>query len=114
LPVGQYCFYFTYCDADENESDFIAESGLIPVFIGNDSDPLSMDGGIKNQSANKGIQLKLTNLDKSYNYLKVYYVRYFADYQQNRVYECKKILKKFPVNSSTIYLQVNGFEDTED
>ena len=113
LPVGQYCFYFTYCDADDNESDFIAESGLVPVFIGNDSDPNSMDGGIKNQVTNKGIQLKLNNLDKSYNYLKIYYVRYFADYGQNRVYECKKILKKFPVNSSTIFLQVNGYEDVE-
>jgi hypothetical protein len=80
LPVGQYCFYFTYCDADDNESDYIAESGLIPVFIGTDKDPYSMDGGIKNQLTNKGIKLKLSNMDKSYNYLKVYYVRYFADY----------------------------------
>ena len=114
LPVGQYCFYFTYCDADDNESDFIAESGLIPVFIGNDSDPRSMDGGIKNQLTDKGVQLRLNNLDKSYNYLRVYYVRYFADYEQNRVYECKKIYKRIPINSSILYLQVNGFEETED
>lgn len=114
LQVGQYCFYFTYCDADDNESDFIAESGLIPVFIGNDQDPRSMDGGIKNQIANKGVQLKLSNLDKSYNYLKVYYVRYFADYQQNRVYECKKISKKVPINSSILYLQITGYENTEE
>jgi len=39
-----------------------------------------MDGGIKNQNSTKGVKLKLKNLDKSYNYLKVYYVRYFADY----------------------------------
>ena len=102
LPVGQYCFYFTYCDADDNESDFIAESGLIPVFMGNDSDPRSIDGGIKNQPTNKGIQLRLNNIDKSYNYLKVYYVRYFADYNQNRVYECKKIYKRIPINSNTL------------
>ena len=114
LPVGQYCFYFTYCDADDNESDFIAESGLIPVFMGNDSDPRSIDGGIKNQPTNKGIQLRLNNIDKSYNYLKVYYVRYFADYNQNRVYECKKIYKKIPINSNILYLQINGHEDTED
>ena len=113
LEVGQYCFYFTYCDADDNESDFIAESGLIPVFIGNDKDPLSMDGGIKNQQSHKGIKLKLTNLDKSYNFLKVYYVRYFADYQQNRVYECKKIYQKYPINSSVLYLQITGFEEAE-
>ena len=81
LPVGQYCFYFTHCDSDGNETDFIAESGLIPVFIGEDNNPTSMDGGIKNQSSNKGIFLRLNNIDTSYNYLKVYYVRYFADYQ---------------------------------
>jgi len=39
-----------------------------------------MVGGIKNQNSNKGIKLKLSNLDKSYNYLKVTYVRFFADY----------------------------------
>ena len=114
LQVGQYCFYFTYCDADDNESDIIAETGLVPVFIGNDCDPRSMDGGIKNQITNKGIQFKLSNIDKSYNYLKIYYVRYFADYQQNRVYECKKISKRFPINSNVLYLQISGYENTED
>ena len=103
LPVGQYCFYFTYCDADDNESDFIGESGLIPVFMGFDGDPFSIDGGIKNQNSNKGIQLQLTKLDSSYNYLKVYYVRYFADYQQNRVSECKKLVKRIPINSGILY-----------
>jgi hypothetical protein len=48
LPVGQYCFYLTYCDSDDNESDYIAESGLIPVFLGTERDPNSMNGGIKN------------------------------------------------------------------
>jgi len=79
LPVGQYCFYFTYCDKDDNESDYIAETGVIPVFIGEDGDAISMDGGIKNQESNKGIKLKLSNLKDVYNYLKVTYVRYFAD-----------------------------------
>lgn len=114
LPVGQYCFYFTYCDSDENESDYIAESGLIPVFTGSDRDPMSIDGGIKNQVTTKGIKLKLTNVDKSYNYLKIYYVRYFADYQQNRVYECKKIYRKYPINSNILYLQITGNEEAED
>lgn len=114
LPVGSYCFYFTYCDADNNESDYITESGIIPVFIGNDKEPSSIDGGIKNQNSNKGIRLKLSNLDKSYNYLKVTYVRYFADYQQNRVYECKKIYKRYFINSSTLYIQITGDEETED
>ena len=114
LPVGSYCFYFTYCDSDDNESDYIAESGIIPVFIGDDGDPNSMDGGIKNQLTNKGIKLQLDNIDKSYNYIKVYYVRYFADYQQNRVYECKKLYNRYPVNSGTLFLQITGYEEAED
>ena len=114
LPVGQYCFYLTYCDADDNESDYITESGIIPVFMGNDQDPFSMDGGIKNQNSNKGLNLKISNLDKSYNYLRVYYVRYFADYQQNRVYECKKLYQRYPIKSNFMYLQITGDENTED
>ena len=114
LPVGSYCFYFTYCDSDDNESDFISESGLIPVFIGGDSELYSMNGGIKNENSNKGIKLKLTNIDSSYNYLKIYYVRNFADYQQNKVIECKKIYRKYPINSGTINLQITGNEQTED
>ena len=114
LPVGQYCFYFTYCDADENESDFVAESGLIPTFIGTDKDPFSMDGGIKNQSSDKGIRLRIDNLDKSYDYLRVYYVRYFADYDQNRVYECKKLYQRYPIKSDQMYLHITGYEESEE
>lgn len=114
LPVGTYCFYFTYCDSDDNESDIIAESGPIPIFIGDDGNPFSMDGGIKNQNSNKGVYLELNNLDKSYNYLRIYYVRYFADYNQNRVYEAKKIYKKHSFNSNSLYLSITGNEETED
>lgn len=113
LGVGQYCYYFVYCDADDNESDIIAESGLIPVFLGNDSDPFSMDGGIKNQNSNKGIMLRLNKLDSSYNYIKIYQFRYFADYQQNRVYECKKLYHKYPIYSNVLHLNITGNEDGE-
>ena len=114
LPVGSYCFYFTYCDADDNESDFIAETGVIPVFIGDDRNPSSIDGGIKNQNSTKGVKLRLSNLDKSYNYLRVYYIRFFADYGQNRVSELKKLSRKIPINSTLSTLIINGNETTED
>ena len=113
LKVGQYCFYFQYCDADDNESDYITETGVIPVFIGSDGNWVSMEGGIKNQESNKGIKLKLTNLDGVYNYLKVSYVRYFADYQQNRVTEAFKVINKYPVNGNEVIIQITGGENVE-
>ena len=114
LPVGQYCFYFVYSDSDENESDYVAETGVIPVFIGEDGNPSSMDGGIKNQNSTKGVKLELSNLDDSYNYLKIYLVRYFADYEQNRVVECKKLFNKYSINSTKLEIQITGNENFEE
>ena len=34
LKCGNYHFYFKLADADGNETDFIAESGLVSIFIG--------------------------------------------------------------------------------
>ena len=115
LPVGQYCFYFSYCDSDGNESDIIDETGVIPVFIGADKIPLSMEGGIKNQNSNKGILLQISNLDVAYKYVKVRYVRFFADYRQNRVYEGKEIIKKYEISDlDTLFISITGTEQTED
>lgn len=115
LPVGQYCFYFSYCDSDGNESDIIDETGVIPVFIGADKMPLSMEGGIKNQNSNKGILLQISNLDVAYKYVKVRYVRFFADYKQNRVYEGKEIIKKYEISDlDTLFISITGTEQTED
>ena len=114
FEVGQYCFYLTFCDADDNESSIASETGVIPVFVGTDGIASSMDGGIKNQSSNKGIQLKITDIKGKFNYFKLYYVRYFADYQQNRVSECKKIYQKYPITNNIMYIQLTGKEETED
>jgi hypothetical protein len=45
MPIGNYHFYFKYMDADGNESDFIAESGLVSIFIGNE--PLNIKSGFR-------------------------------------------------------------------
>jgi hypothetical protein len=35
MKIGNYHFYFKFADADGNESDWVAESGLVSVFMGN-------------------------------------------------------------------------------
>ena len=114
LLSGAYCYYFTYCDADDNESDIAAETGIIHVFLGNNGNPTSMEGGIKNMNSHKQIILKISDLDRSYNYLKIYQIRYFADYGQNKVSECKKFIQKYPIKSSKVTIQINGNEPYED
>ena len=45
LPVGNYVFYFKLADGDGNETDFVAESGLVSIYIGSLNDPHSIRGG---------------------------------------------------------------------
>jgi len=82
LKVGNYTFYFKYADTDGNETDWIAESGVVSVFKGNDSDPFSIDGGIEDMNAYKSVKFRLVNIDSAYHYVKVYYVRSSAGLNQ--------------------------------
>ena len=75
LKVGNYVLYFRYEDADGNETDFVAESGIISIFKGSDKDPFSIDGGIADMLAYKTIHVTLQNIDSAYDYVKVYVVR---------------------------------------
>jgi len=81
LPVGNYHFYFTYSDADGNETDFVCESGLVSIFIGNSIK--SIRQGFRNENSFKGIKFSLTNIDPSYSYINVYYTKSTGDIHEN-------------------------------
>lgn len=110
LKIGNYHFYFKYADADGNESDWVAESGLVSVFIG--TTPQSVDTGIRDENSIKSVRFKLSNIDVGYSYVKVYYTRYSADIDSNYVVQAKRIDKNFLVSSSgTCTILINGDEN---
>lgn len=114
LPVGNYHFYFKLADADGNETDFVAESGLVSLFIGFDL-PSSICSGISEENSTKSVRFFLSNIDASYNYVHVYYSRSSAQSGQNAsTYYCK-IDKKFIVNNSQqCNILITGFESIQD
>lgn len=110
LSVGNYHFYFRYSDADGNETDFVAESGLVSIFIG--STPESIKSGFRNESANRGVQFLLENIDSSYNYVTVYYTKSTSDINENATVTTHRINQKFIVtNSATCLVTILGYED---
>lgn len=112
LKVGNYHFYIKLSDADGNETDFVAESGLVSVFIGF-GNPDSLTTGVKNQNSFKTVNLYLSNIDPAYDYLYVYYSRYTAEQDENFNTEYIKIDKKFVVsNQGTCNISINGYEPT--
>lgn len=113
LPVGNYHFYFKYQDADGNETDFIAESGLVSMFVG--KEPYNIHTGFRDQNSNKGCNFILSNLDPAYQYISVYYTRVAADIRQNPVTTAYKINQKYLINNAQICgVTITGYEDTSE
>lgn len=113
LKIGNYHFYFKYADADGNESDWVAESGLVSVFMGNT--PQSVNTGIRDENSVKSVRFKLSNIDIGYSYVIVYYTRYSADISSNLVVEAKRIDKNFIVtNSGICSILITGDENETD
>ena len=110
LKIGNYHFYFKYADADGNESDWVAESGLVSVFAG--TTPQSVDTGIRDENSIKSVHFNLSNIDVGYSYVKVYYTRYSADIDSNYVVQAKRIDKNFLVSTNgTCNIFINGDEN---
>lgn len=110
LPVGNYHFYFRYADADGNETDFVAESGLVSLFIG--SIPSSIRSGFREEDSHKLVRLLLSNIDSSYQYVYVYYTRSSSDIAENATVSAYKINQKFLVNNLlNCEITVTGYED---
>lgn len=112
LKVGNYNFYFKYSDADGNETDFVADSGVVTIFKGNDCDPFSIDGGISDENAFKSILFQLNNIDYSYNYITVYYTRNTGDSYQTRNAKAYKINDKYIVKHQICTINITGLEDS--
>ena len=110
LRVGNYIFYFAYCDADENETDIVAESGIVSIFKGQNKSPNSIDGGFRDENSYKSISFTLKNIDSEYSYIKVYYVRYSADMNQHRVLNSYKIQQKYQVKDNKCNILITGLE----
>jgi hypothetical protein len=64
MSVGNYHFYFKYVDADGNETDFVAESGLVSIFKGNSLK--TINSGLMNENSYKSVKFLLDNIDSAY------------------------------------------------
>lgn len=114
MRVGNYVFYFKYCDSDGNETDFIEESSIVTCHIGNINDPFSIRGGIRDENSRKSINFLISNTDSNYEYLTVYGTRSSSDVDGNELTTAFKIEKKYLIKGGSAYITINGYENTSD
>ena len=110
MSVGNYHFYFRYADADGNETDFVAESGLVSLFVG--TTPTSIRSGFRDEDSHKLVRMLLSNVDSSYQYVQVYYTRSSSDIAENATVSAFRINQKFLVNNLlNCEITITGYED---
>ena len=113
LPCGMYHFYFTFCDNDGNETDFVGESSAVAVHIGNINDPYSIRMGMENETTDKCVMFNISNIDNSYDFVKVYYTRSTSGMEGQDISMTFEIIEKFPIlNSDNTDVIIYGTEKT--
>lgn len=112
---GNYTFYIKFGDSDYNETDVVAESGIVSVFKGNDGVPSTISGTLLDERTDKMVGLKINGLNHIYSKIYIYYSREYSDTQGLRLTEYGRFVEPFDMNPSsgnqTIWL--SGYEDTE-
>ena len=120
---GNYTFYIKFGDADYNQTDVVAESGIVSVFNGNDGVPSTISGTLLDERTDKMIHLGITGLNHVYSKIYIYFSREYSDTQGYRMTEYGMFTEPIDMveeNDEEIFLSgetgqsvwLTGFEQT--
>lgn len=84
---GNYTFYIKFGDADYNQTDVVAESGIVSIFNGNDGVPSTISGTLADERTDKMVQLRIIGLNLIYSSIYIYYSREYSDTMGYRMTE---------------------------
>ena len=104
---GNYTFYIKFGDADYNQTDVVAESGIVSIFNGNDGVPSTISGTLSDERTDKMINLRITgfnhaNLKPVYSKIYIYYSREYSDTQGYRMTEYGMFNE--PIDTNPVYM----------
>lgn len=112
LKGGNYIFYLKYLDEDFNETDIVAETGIISVFKGTINNPKTCSGAFMDERTDKSILLNFYNIDTSFKYFNLYCLRNTCDQNGVLVQETYKIDVNYEIVSSSQLITITGYEET--
>lgn len=114
LKAGNYIIYMKYMDGDYNETDIIAQTGVISIFNGNPSSPITISGGLMDEETDKSITLEFRDLDTSFSYFKLYVYRTTCDSNGIKLDYAYKLKPDYEITNTSKLVYINGYEDYSD
>ena len=115
LKGGNYIFYIKFGDSDYNQTDVVAESGIVSIFKGNDCIPSTISGTVLDERTDKMICLDIEGLNKIYSKIYIYYCREYSDTQGYRMTEYGVLKDPIDMDSDTDVqrIWISGYEQIE-
>ena len=114
LSGGNYTFYMKYVDGDGNESDFVANTFQIPIFKGTVGIPKTISGTLVDEVTDKAIVLYFTDVDTSFQSIKLYFSRETSDLNGYRISKYGEIVETFQITGETFELLITGNEEVRE
>ena len=116
LKGGNYTFLIKYGDDDDNMTRFVAESGIVSVF--KQLTGTTVLGTLEDELANASVTLRLTNVDRSFSKLHVYYRRNYSDLTGTIQREYCKLTEPYKISDTEdqnkpIFITITGVEPVE-
>ena len=114
LMGGNYTFYIRFADEDYNKTYFVAESGQVSIFKGRFEKIYSISGTLQDERTDKSITLKISNIDRTYSKLYVYFTRETSDTNGVRLSKAGMFKEPFDIKDDVAYINLTGYEDVVD
>lgn len=112
MSVGTYVFYFKLSDIDGNETEIVAESGIVQCHIGDINSPNTIRMGLQDENSGKSIKFKLSNIDPGFAFIKVLFERRSSGADQATVTTYHKVLHNYQINSDySCSIEITGYEN---
>lgn len=111
LKGGCYTFYIKLADEDQNETDFVAESGHVYIYKGSYEKISSISGTLADETTDKIIKLKIQNVDRAFPKLFLYFTRATSDLNGIKQTKAYRVKLPYDINNSTETITLNGFEE---
>lgn len=110
MACGAYTFFFKFSDADGNETEVVAESGMVYNHVGHLNDPDSMRMGMQDENTNKAIKFTLANIDAGFDYVHVLYARTSSGINALPATTFHKVIKDYPIWDHKCEIVITGNE----
>jgi hypothetical protein len=107
LKCGNYTYVFYYMTEDFNRTSIIGQSSVCQIAIGDNVS--SMRGGDETEFTNKRVQLRLSNVDTDFRYVKAYAM--YSSGQEALEEQYLEFTQPLSITGTTVDFFHTGFEE---